>query len=95
MKDKKKNPWRFLFLALILLGAWEILGNLAAWALYMTMGQALTGSEAATVGIIGGADGPTAVFVTYAKPGWVRILLPVLLLAAGILGYRKVCRASK
>lgn len=47
-------------------------------------------NQAASVGIIGGADGPTAIFVT--APGWYSYIIPVLVLAAGIWG---ICRLRK
>lgn len=42
-------------------------------------------SHGISVGIIGGADGPTAVFVT--APGWTAYVVPVLLTVLGICGF--------
>lgn len=90
-RQKKKNPWRFAFLAMAAVGACEILGNLAAWFLYLFLPDPiLTTSEAASIGIIGGADGPTAVFV--ATPGWTHWLVPALLLIIGIFGFIRLSR---
>lgn len=84
-----KSPWRFLFLGLIVLGGLELLGNLAAWGIVMSMQMAPAG---ASVGVIGGADGPTAVFVT--GPGWIW-LLRVLSVAVGITGYLRLRKCNK
>jgi len=42
------------------------------------------GNGAASIGIIGGADGPTAIFITRRPAGIAEILLPVLGLALPI-----------
>lgn len=62
MKDYTygKSPWRFVFLAGAILGLFTLAGKV----LTMIMVYIITGNEAASLGIIGGADGPTAVFVT-------------------------------
>ncbi len=84
----RKSPWRFAFLALaVLSGGCLLIQGLLQLSLYWAFQ-----THAATVGIIGGADGPTSVFVT-AQVGfdwdW---LIPALLLIAGILGYWRACR---
>lgn len=86
-KEKKKSPWRFLFLTAAALGALELLGSGAAWLLSRFLGAA---QGAASVGIIGGADGPTAIFVTYSEPPIWNILVPVLLVIVGIWGYLRL-----
>lgn len=85
-QKKSKSPLRFLFAALAAYGAAELLGSLIAWIAYLTLADpVLHAGEAASVGIIGGADGPTAVFVT--TPGWMGYVLPVLALGVGIWGF--------
>ena len=43
-------------------------------------------TTAVTIGIIGGADGPTAIFVTGPSPAlWLKILFAAAIVAAGIL----------
>lgn len=86
----RKSPWRFLFLAAAVYGGLELLGNLCAGVLYLLL---CAPSRSASLGIIGGADGPTAVFVT--TPGWTRMLLPVLLIVVGILGYLRLRKCNK
>ena len=77
---RQKSPWRFVFLAGAVLGL--------GWSLvYMGM-QALIGAifgftsncEAASIGVIGGADGPTSILVA-ASP---RNAVPEWLLALAI-----------
>lgn len=76
---RKKSPWRFVFLVGAVLGlGWSLL--------YMGM-QALIGrifgftsnGESASIGIIGGADGPTSILVATspeaAFPEWLVALL--------------------
>ncbi|MBR3949850.1 MAG: sodium ion-translocating decarboxylase subunit beta [Oscillospiraceae bacterium] len=99
----RKSPWRFLFAALAAYGAWKLLPGV--WVNLVYLGVMLwtrfgetprmagiSTTEASSVGIIGGADGPTAVFVT--TPGWMHCILPVLALAVGIFGYLRLrkCR---
>ena len=85
----KKSLLRILFLGCAVLGAWELAGSPAAriTALVMKAGPILKSTEAATIGIIGGADGPTAVFVTGIQPFWRAYFLPAAMLVIGILGY--------
>ena len=53
---------------------------------------AVFAAEASAVGIIGGADGPTAIFVT---GGWGGILSTLLLIAGGICCVIAVCKVWK
>ena len=90
----RKNPLRFLFAALAAYGAAELLGSLTAWIAYLMIADPVFhAGEAASVGIIGGADGPTAIFVT--TPGWTGYILPVLALAAGIWGFLYFSRQKR
>ena len=86
-KGSGKNPWRFLFLAIGIYGALKLLGGI--WVMYLLLSSQTTisASEAYSVGVIGGADGPTAVFVT--TPVWISYILPVICLIVGIWGYIK------
>ena len=83
---EKKRLWRILCLLAALYGLWELAGNLAARLLYLFRKDPyLTAGEAASIGIIGGADGPTAVFIT--TPGWTHWIVPVVLLLVGLAGF--------
>ena len=83
----QKSPWRFLFAGCAVYGAVQLLGGLLSLVLpfFLRLQMNLSPTNAATIGIIGGADGPTAIFVT--SPPWTAYILPAVLTAAGILGY--------
>jgi len=90
----KKSPWRFVFLAAALYGLWKLLSKVAARVMYLFLKDPfLLSYEAASIGIIGGADGPTAIFVT--SPGWVHWLVPFLFLAVGLLGFLGLSKCRK
>lgn len=92
----RKSPWRFLFLLAALWGAWEFLGGVLAVLLYLMMGDPFGAvTDAASMGIIGGADGPTAIFVTWSVPTFVQILVPALLLAVGIWGFLRLRKCKQ
>ena len=93
-KTGKKSPWRFVFLACAVYGAWELLGSLCAWILYLGLADPIFSmTESTSVGIIGGADGPTAIFVT--TPGWTGYVVPVLALGVGIWGFLRFSRQKR
>ena len=85
-----KSPWRFAFLALaVLAGLW--LGG------YALSGWALSARGGAPAGIIGGADGLTAIFVVGELPAGWQAGLAAGLLAAGLAGWfmLKRCKPKK
>ncbi len=86
MKDYtyRKSPWRFAFLALAAVGLWKLLELLLPALVLSWMAP-----DAGSVGIIGGADGPTAIFVTSSPmPSlWSAAAVFAVLAAAGFLGY--------
>ena len=64
----------------------------------MSLVYLITGSEAASIGVIGGADGPTAIFLTSCvdtPTAEMKILLSVIALAAGIFGFYKFSRRRR
>ncbi len=81
----RKSPWRFAFLALAVVAGWNLLTNYLPAAVISWYAQSILSREAASVGIIGGADGPTAIFLT--GPIWGYAAFFAILLVAGILGY--------
>ena len=85
----RKSPWRYAFLALAILCALWL-----AWYLGLTMFTQILANEAASLGVIGGADGPTAIFVT-TSPGfdW-DIVLATGLLIGGIAGFLRLRRCK-
>lgn len=86
----KLNPWRWAFLALAIWGFFKILPGIWAniFMLILNIKANLSPNDAYSVGIIGGADGPTAIFLT--TPDWVHYVLPVLAIAVGVFGYIKL-----
>lgn len=90
----RKSPARFFFALLAIYGGGKLLGglwvNIVYW--FFRMWTTLTPNEAVSVGIIGGADGPTAIFLT--TPDWFSCLLPVIMLAVGLWGYLRLCRCK-
>ena len=92
MDIKKLLKW--ICLAWILAGGYELLGSLFAWILSLAVAvPEFSVGEAATIGIIGGADGPTAIFVT--RPAWTGYVLPVVCLLIGTVGFLKLYKAEK
>lgn len=83
-----KSPWRFLFLAGAVVGLLDLIVKVIS----MILVYIITGSQSQSMGIIGGADGPTAIFVTSADDGLsieAKLLLSVILLAGCLFGYYK------
>ena len=89
----RKSPWRFAFVAVAIYATWELLGNIIAELAVLVF--SLTHSEAASVGVIGGADGPTAIFVTTRVPELYHYGIPILLLVIGILGFLRLRRCKQ
>ena len=95
----RKSPWRFVFLACAAYGAAKLLSglwvNLVYWfcVLFMDIRSQFVPNEAYSIGVIGGADGPTAIFVT--TPVWMHYLLPAAALAVGIWGYLRLRKCSQ
>lgn len=88
----RKSPWRFLFAAVAFLSAvWIVLSRVLTYCgiflEHFTMG--FYPNESASVGIIGGADGPTAIFVTGPKGfDWDVALMAVVLVISVIVYMR-------
>lgn len=81
----RRSPWRFVPLLLSIVSAVILLGQLALQLLF----RSFSGANVLISGAIGGADGPTAIFVTTANSGqfdW-ELLIWLLLLFAGLAGY--------
>ena len=98
----RKSPWRFLFAAAAAYGAVQLLGVLWGYLVYfwyrlvysdMVLGIGMTTTESSSIGIIGGADGPTAIFVT--TPIWMHYILPVLALVIGIWGFLRLRKCKQ
>ena len=96
MREKtvnRKSPWRCVFLALaILAGLWLAVYRLALGYARHIVDKYATYS--ADVGIIGGADGPTAIFVTVGSGFDWDLLIAVAVLMVGIVGFLRLRRCG-
>ena len=89
-----KSPWRFLFLIPLVIGAYDLISTVISYILFLSLADPFFATgEAASIGIIGGADGPTAVFIT--SLDWVPTAAALCLLGIGILGYRMLSRCKR
>lgn len=79
----KKSPWRWLCLALAVISSLCLAYRGLPGLLLMLFNKA----NNASIGIIGGADGPTAVFVTTNGNLFPSAGIYVLLLIMGIIGF--------
>jgi len=89
----RKSPWRWVCFALIVLCLIILLQGglrrLLALALF-------TGAESASIGIIGGADGPTAIFITRPRGHFLyQYGIPALLLLAAVIGFVALSRIGR
>lgn len=89
----QKSHWRFAFLALAIVSGVALLWKLILHILILLITRQ---SEAASVGVIGGADGPTAIFVTTtpADPQ-VKLIVMLILFVVGCVGFRKLIRCRR
>lgn len=87
-----KSPWRWACFAIAVLGGvllvFDGITNLLAYLLTRSI------NEAGSVGIIGGADGPTAIFLTRTG-GPSDAFIWALLLVMGILGFWQLSRIKQ
>jgi len=78
-----KSPWRWVCLVVAVLCAigliWKGIIGLFVYT--------LTRGESASIGIIGGADGPTAIFVATNPATIGSIIVPLILLILGLAGF--------
>lgn len=91
----RKSPWRYLFAACAVYGAWKLLGALWVNLIYLGIrawDHVSPQMMAVSVGVIGGSDGPTAIFVT--TPPWLHSLVPVGMLVLGIWGFLRLSRCK-
>lgn len=89
----KRKLLKIACLAATIVGGLELVGNLAAWVAAKYVTAAAFRGEISGVGVIGGADGPTAVFVT--TSGLTHWLIPLALLAVGLLGLYGLKKCNK
>lgn len=85
----RKSPWWFACLALAVLSALA-LGYRGVLGLLVK-----TAGRVDSAGIIGGADGPTAIFVTTSDGNSAGVILALVLLTAGLFGFWRLGRCKK
>ena len=88
----QKSPWRWACLTLAIFSALCLAYRGLPGLLLMLFNKSY---NAASVGVIGGADGPTAIFVTTNTTAFPAAGIYVLLLLMGIIGFfalRKISR---
>ena len=94
----RKSPWRFVFAACAAYGAAELLdklwGKLFSWYMQRFY-YGFAGNEAESIGIIGGADGPTVVFVTTAVDSVFYWWIPILLIGVGVWGFLRLRKCKQ
>lgn len=97
----RKSPWRFLFLAAaVLSGGYLLLYRLmlSIGILLNTLTLSFSPNASASIGIIGGADGPTSIFVTgpVTRQGfdW-ELLLIAILLAVSLIGFFRLRKCKR
>ena len=97
MKDYTyiKSPWRWVCLAIIIGCILSLTFGGTLGVLLHVFNAALTDS----VGIIGGADGPTAIFITtspdYQEYIWYQAGITVLILIMSVLGFWRLRRCPR
>lgn len=92
----RKSPWRFVFLAMAAVsGGWLVQRRLVIWLIGSVIGAVYHPVESASVGIIGGADGPTAIFVTAKSSFDWNGFLMLLLLVTGVIGFLCLRRCKR
>ena len=92
----RKSPWRYVFAVLTLYGGIRLFSSLLTqlmyWGLRLWANLQL---ETTSVGIIGGADGPTSIFITHPDSAVLDAfftLLPLAAIVLGIWGFRYFSR---
>ena len=88
----RKSLWRFFFAGVAAYGAAKLLELLFGQIVYWIMRHPVR-MESASIGVIGGADGPTAIFVT-STPA-TGYLIALVLLVVGIWGFLRLSRCLK
>ena len=86
---KKQPLLRVVCLFLAAISGFNLLSGIACWLIADVFGGlSFNVTKASTIGIIGGSDGPTAIFVTATHPHIGEFLLWLGLLTIAIYGLR-------
>ena len=85
---KKQIFLRITCLILAVISGFNLFSTIACWVIAdVFAGISFNISSASTIGIIGGADGPTAIFVTAVQPHIWEWILWSALLVVSVCGY--------
>ena len=84
----RKRVWKVLLIICMAVIALNLFWELAACMVHILGCISFPVREAASIGIIGGADGPTAIIISTSPISISHILLELMLLAVCILGVR-------
>ena len=86
--ERSRRLWRWAFGTVICAAAIALLFELVPFIVAIVSANVSLGSSG-SIGIIGGADGPTAILVTSTLVSWPAMLVTALFLVAAIIGFRK------
>ena len=86
--EKTRRMWRAVFWTACVVAALVLLFELIALIFYLLSMGSIPDSE--SIGIIGGADGPTAILVASETVDFPPMLLAILALIFSIVGLRKI-----
>lgn len=89
-KPGPKSPWRFAFAALIVFAALGLVVDFTALVIHQMGGISFSVPSAASIGIIGGADGPTSVLIATSTASWWEPVMKLIFLGIGIQGWRRM-----
>lgn len=89
----RKSPWRFVFLAAaVLAGLWLGAYIIVEAVLLVAIGHQVSGGS---LGVIGGADGPTAIFVTSSAGFDWDLWIMGLIVVVGIVGFLRLRKCKR
>ena len=86
--ERNRRLWRLAFGTVICAAALALVFELVPIIAALVSANISLG-ESGSIGIIGGADGPTSIFVATTLVSWPSMLLTTLLLVTAIIGFRK------
>lgn len=91
----RKSPWRFVFLTVAVLIGLRMVYQMVVYLVAMYVIQNAQASNAASIGIIGGADGPTAIFLTTNTEHWMSIAVIGLIFAVSVFLYLRLRKTKQ
>ena len=90
---RKSEKWmRFFFIIIILCAEISLLSDLAGHIVSVMGGVSFSLNRAASIGVIGGADGPTSILIMSEPASFWQTAFEAVILLVGILGLRSLSR---